>query len=83
MINDLNQTVPMIFKDWTLMYGDYNYMSFAIFVKTIDDKIAMKIYSRDNILEVQPGKSKSVYTFDGTMLDNDQLQLLEEKSWLK
>lgn len=53
VINDLNQTVKMNFKEWTLLSGDHELMSWAVFVKSEDgQKVAMKMFFSDKELTV-------------------------------
>ncbi|XP_058809189.1 uncharacterized protein LOC131674495 [Phymastichus coffea] len=66
LINDMNQMIPMEFRDWTLMSGDYGLMSYAVFVKTIaDDKVAVRVYVLDHVLEVTPSESEPIITLNG------------------
>lgn len=53
VINDLNQTIKMNFKNWTLLSGDHELLTWAIFVKSEDgEKVAMKMFFGDKVLTI-------------------------------
>ncbi|XP_014217292.1 uncharacterized protein LOC106645848 [Copidosoma floridanum] len=66
VITDLNQTLPMDLKNWTLLSGDHELMTYAVFVKSIKDKVSVKIYAGMHVLEILPEK----ITFDGMNIEN-------------
>jgi hypothetical protein len=79
----------MDLKDWTLMTGDHELMTYAVFVKAIyNNKMAVKIYFGIRILEIQPGEFKPVLLLDGTIIENFKKELiisttLNDKFYLK
>ncbi|XP_001606130.2 vitellogenin-3-like isoform X1 [Nasonia vitripennis] len=71
LINDLNQTISMDLKDWTLMTGDYALLSYAVLVKAEqENKVALRIYTNDHVLEVKPGQLKPIVILDGAVITN-------------
>ena len=71
VITDLNQTIPMDFKDWTLMSGDYGLLTYAVFVKSIkNNQMAVKIYSCTYVLEIQPGTVKPIVTLNDMVVSD-------------
>nr|QGV11543.1 Vg6 [Tetrastichus brontispae] len=76
LINDMNQTIPMEFKDWTLMSGDHGLMSYAVLVKIVGgDKVAVRIYVPDHVLEVNPGETKPAIILDGNVIPYDDEEI--------
>ncbi|KAL7299982.1 hypothetical protein TKK_0007297 [Trichogramma kaykai] len=71
VITDLNQTIPIDFKEWTLISGDYGLMTYAIFVKAVStDNVAVKIFAGMYVLEVQPTVSKPIVTINGVIVND-------------
>ncbi|XP_008543209.1 uncharacterized protein LOC103568231 [Microplitis demolitor] len=46
--------------EWTLVSGDYIYKNFAIFVKNINDKLALKIYATREVVEITPNDNGNI-----------------------
>lgn len=53
------------------MIGDYALLSYAVFVKAEqENKVALKIYTHDHVLEVKPGQLKPIIILDGEVITN-------------
>lgn len=82
LINDMNQSIPMEFKDWTLMYGDYALMSYAVFVKTLaDGRLAVKIYDSDYDLKISHDDTKPIINLNGMIRNFDEEKILQEHTF--
>lgn len=57
-------------SEWTLATGDVVHKNFAIFVKNVDNKLALKVYAEGEVVEVLPVGSVIRVTINGEVLDN-------------
>lgn len=60
----------MDFKNWTLMSGDHELMTFAVFVRTVvNNTLALKVFIGPHVLEIQPlTESSLLVLLDGAIL---------------
>ncbi|KAK0162931.1 hypothetical protein PV327_006658 [Microctonus hyperodae] len=53
--------------EWTLALGNYVKKNFAIFIKNVDNKIAMKVFAEDRVVEIIPINGGFQVTIDGEL----------------
>ncbi|KAK0159183.1 hypothetical protein PV328_010101 [Microctonus aethiopoides] len=63
-----NGEIPYVVPtEWTLALGNYFNQNFAIFIKNVNNKMAMKVFADDRIVEIIPVNGGFQITIDGEM----------------
>lgn len=63
-----NGEIPYVVPtEWTLALGNYLNKNFAIFIKNVDNKMAVKVFADDRIVEIIPVNGGFEITIDGEM----------------